>query len=368
MKKLTLLLAGIFIYSLSNAQIQILPEIVQSVVSNKQANISSSGKPYWIGTSGSPHMHLDSGLHHKIGIGVGHKSGNFPTSPIKFEEHAKVHIRHAGGPSSTETAQKGPHLLLDEATSDRSAVIRFRQSTLELSGTFGDIETITPGARYWDVRGFGNSSILGGDEFRIVNSGATEDLLKIDGDGDFKFSGEGSTRLQIKGPADNNPVKLEFGQVGEASNRGRIWYNNATNVMQVFSDGAASLTIDDGRVGIGSVNPGTSKLYVDGYTTLGDHAQAPKIKTWLGTANLPTSHNSQTNHNILPVSKERILSCNIMVTNDEGYVVCQNVAYIASSYFFYKIDGTTISLFTGDNYDSSRVIGESARIFVTYTD
>lgn len=327
-----------------------------------------SAEPYWIGAK-RPQFHFDTSANAKVGLGTHFPLNQLPISETVFFEHAKLHVRHEGGPGSEFQSQKGPHLLLDEATADNAAVIRFRQSEVEAG--MGITNELTLGARSWDLRGFANGSTLASDEFRLVNSGAQEDLITIDGDGNFKLSGEGNTRLEIKGPSDNQPVKLEFGEVGMAANSGRIWYNTSTGVMQVFSNGVASLTIDEGRVGIGSENPGDSKLYVDGYSRLGDHGNAPKIKTWYGQAFLPSNFNGVTNHNILPVNQSRILSVSIMVTNDEGLTVPPNFFEESyDSYYYYTIDGTTISLYTDDAIDvsSQDVLGKLARIFVTYTD
>ena len=363
---LKILVCTVFIisdYAHLSAQIEIHNK--KTTLPEAPARIRSV-EPYWIGAK-RPQFHFDTSANAKVGLGAHFALNQLPISETVFFEHAKLHIRHEGGPGSESQNQKGPHLLLDEATADNAAVIRFRQSTIgpELMGTTNN--TLKIGARSWDLRGFANGNTLASDEFRLINSGAQEDLITIDGDGNFKLSGESNTRLEIKGPGDNQPVKLEFGEVGTVANSGRIWYNTGTGVMQVFSEGAASLTIDNGRVGIGSENPGDSKLYVDGYSTLGDHTAAPKIKTWYGQAFLPSSHDGSTNHNILPVAEGRILDVSIMVTNDNGVVVPEASIEETGSYFYYTIDGTTISLKTTTT-TSSLVLGRLARIFVTYTD
>lgn len=364
----SLIILYIPLFSLQ-AQIEINPENKTSIPES-EAHIKSDNIPFWLG-AGIPQFHFDTSSNAKVGLGAWHKKNSTLLSPTEYFEHAKLHIRHEGGPGSNFQNQKGPHLLLDESTSDNPAVLRFRQSTITTDSSPTGEKSVTPGARSWDLRGFANGASLGGDEFRLTNSGAAQDLVHISGNGDFTLSGDGNTRLEIKGPSDNQPTKLELGAVGESSNGGRLWYNSSTGEMQVFADGAVALTLDAGNVGIGSVNPGSSKLYVDGYSTLGDHANTPKIKTWYDTANLPSDYNSVTNHNILPVRAARILSISILVTNDDGQVVPPNFFEESfDSYYYYTLDGTIISFYTDDSFDvsSQKVLGKTARIFVTYTD
>ncbi|KPM47680.1 hypothetical protein [Jiulongibacter sediminis] len=360
-----------FVTSSLKAQIQIQPDDVQELQEGDfdiTAGINStSNRPYWIGVSSYPHLYLGSGTHHKVGIGVGLPQHGYPGAPQHFDVHAKLHVRHDGGTGSDSPTVKGPHLLLDETNPSENAILRFRQSE-NISNLYNGSD-ISPGRSWWDLRGYANGSSLGQDEFRLINKDASEDLFNISGDGNFKFTGESITHFELKAHPGNNPIKLEFGEVGTVSNGGRLWYNNSNGVMQVFAGGAASLVLDAGNVGVGSVNPGDSKLYVDGYSTLGDHAQAPKIKTWYGEAYLPNSSNGVTNHSILPVDGGRILSCSVMVTNDKGEVVPPNLDLeIEDSYYYYKIDGTTISLFTTAYNFSWAVQGNLARIFITYTD
>ncbi|SOE23865.1 hypothetical protein SAMN06298216_4242 [Spirosomataceae bacterium TFI 002] len=339
MKNLVIIIFLIFCTSEVFSQVYVGPEeIISPAMPKKQAKLTSSNnKPYWIGVGGYPHIHLDSSSNHKIGIGVGHKSGNTFLHQTIFTEHAKVHIRHEGGPGSDFQNQKGPHLLLDESTADNPAVIRFRQSTLETTPTSGGAEKMTPGLRHWDIRAFANGESLGQDEFRILNSGATEDLVNIDGDGQFTFTGEGNTLMELKGPASSdNLIKFEFGKAG-STNGGKIWYNPINNRIQFLTGSKRSLELDDGLVKIGS------------------DVKAPKIKTWFETVTTSTTAGVGLNYAFLPAPEDKILSVSCMITGEDG---------VTGQIYAFSIDGTTISFESfGSNY-----LGKEIRMFVTYTE
>lgn len=347
MKKISYLFTFLLISSTVFGQIEIVPEKSTITPIKNQARIrSSENKPFWIGTGGSPTIHFDSSENHKIGIGVGHKSGGAAFSPTIFTEHAKVHIRHEGGPGSEFQNQKGPHLLLDEATAINPAVIRFRQSTLETSPTSAGAETMTPGARYWDIRGFANGSNPGNDEFRILNSGAAEDLLKISGYGDFTFSAS-NPLLELKGSSTSlyPHLSLEFGVSGQ-SNTGKIRYTTDGEVFEFYSGNVKTMTLDNGYVGIGS------------------DVEAPKIKTFFRTINMAIAGGVTTNMTGLPATEGKILSVDIMITNTNGIVVGAD-SKIDDSEFLWSINGTTLSLIT-TALNSSLIFGRTARVFITY--
>lgn len=327
-------------YSFGYAQIQTLPEEITGLTTpKKQARMNTySNKPFWIGTGGYPHIHFDSSDNHKIGIGVGHKSGGTVLSPLKFTEHAKVHIRHEGGSGSEFQNQKGPHLLLDEATSEYPAVVRFRQSTLETTGPGGGgAEIMTPGDRYWDIRGFANGATPSSDAFRIINSGLSEDMVNIDGNGDFKFEGVGNPRIQLKGPATAGFIGLELGVSGVGANGGKIWYYPINDEIQIFSGSDRTLSINNG------------------FVKLGSNSSAPKIKTWLGTVTTSTTAGVGLNYGFLPATEDKILAISCMITGADG---------VTGQIYAFSIDGTTISFESlGSNY-----LGKEIRMFVTYTE
>jgi hypothetical protein len=378
-----------FISIFSFGQIQIDPE-TSSVdpLPNRQAKIKSSdNKPYWIGTGGYPHFHLDSSGNHKVGIGVGFKSTNTPFSPLSFTEHAKVHIRHEGGTGNLKQGSKGPQLLLDESTADHSAVLRFRQSTIATDGE--GFNEIIPGARYWDIRGFANSTspvIPWGDELLFINSALINPVLSIAGTGAIGVNKQVPERtLHVNGNSliqsedfpnttfeikSNENSLLQFGEVGLTTGFGEIKYETESDAMTISTNGGEfGVKIKDNKLAVGgstSFNP-TSALDVHGYTQLGE--SAPKIKMETLNIVFPGSNNAALNYT-LPVDASKIIHLEIIVEDND---VSPSKYYSASSFFpgarfQFVMQGTTLTITTlGTDAVLSSLIGfDPAKVMITH--
>lgn len=349
------------------------------------ANINGEkNKPFWIGVGSHPHIYLDSSANHKVGIGSAIKA---PLGTFKHNYHAKLHVRHIGGPGSNFNTQAGPHLLLDEATSASPSVLRFRQSTTTTSGVgaFAE-ETLVIGSRYWDIRGFANSSSTTaeglGDFLDFINSGSLTpepilslrggtgrvgintdnplSRLHVIGDGRFSPTSNGEANVILDGLI--NSIKM-----GSSGQQGIISYETVSHGMRFSTDNnLEGMRLSDNKLKVGSHATPEATLDVDGFSILGDSPSAPKIKTWYGEAYLPANLNAVSNHNILPVQGNKILSCQVMVSDTFGSVISTNHTVFDGRYFDYAIDGTIIRLYTSSN--SFYVNGMLARIFITYTE
>lgn len=333
------------------AQVEIVPEKNSPLVGlRNQAFISSeNAKPYWIGIGNNPIIHLDSSENYKVGIGTNYKKQGLIFTPWSFVERAKVHIRHEGGSGEFQN-QKGPHLLLDEATADRSAAIRFRQSTiLESSSPGGALYTYEPGARYWDVLGFANGVNTSFDNFRIKNSGNPHDLFELNGTGNMFLRGEGSTKLALLSSNTTGVIRVDMGETTGVP-KGQIAYSLSTNHMEFKTNTATALELSD-----------------DGFVSIGSDAAAPNIKTWYGTITLSSTAGVTTNI-LLPsgLNKSDVLSIKVMVTNTLGNVVEANND-ISDCALSWTLNNNTLSLKT-DNIFSSLILGRQARVFVIYKD
>ncbi|MGR3809767.1 hypothetical protein [Jiulongibacter sp. NS-SX5] len=338
--KLRFTFFAVLLCQIAAAQITFSPE-EEKIGVNKTAGVNTSGnKPFWLGTGNYPLIHLDSSQNHKVGIGVGYKSGPGITSPYTFSEHAKLHIRHEGGPGSSLQSQKGPHLLLDEATANGAASIRFRQSTLENSGPAGG-ETLVPGSRYWDLRGFANGANTDEDEFRLINSGSDRDILNIRGSGKFTLTGKGFTMMEIKAPTTMPLATLEFGTV-DSLNSGRIMHFTDAGLMQFQTNNQVGLALEDG------------------YAKIGSDSEAPKIKTWLGTATIADTTGYLTDFVGLPANPDKILDISVMLS----YSTIGSLTY-AQKYYDIKIyfrNEVTIGAAPQEH------VGKTVKIYVTYTE
>ena len=290
----------------------------------------SNNRPFWIGVGGFAHIYLDSGSHHKVGIGTEVRA---PLFNKRHNFHAKFHIRHTGGPSNTNLGA-GPHLLLDEATANSPAVIRFRQSTTTSTGSGGMLdETLVPGARYWDIRGFANGGEVGSDNLKFINSGSLNDVLSLTGEGELTLTADFNPQLIIKNTFSTSLKKIEFGEVGVTLNGGRIWYSNDN--MDFYANSKRSL-----------------KLNNDGYVTVGSHSKAPAIKTWFDTVTLSTAVGISSSL-AMPTEKDDILSINIMYNKNNG-----NAVELSN----WELDNTTLFI---DNTETGAV-GKTVRVFVTF--
>ncbi|SOE23864.1 hypothetical protein SAMN06298216_4241 [Spirosomataceae bacterium TFI 002] len=355
---------------------------------NRQAKIKSSdNKPFWIGTGGHAHIHLDSSSNHKVGIGVGVNSTSNPAAPIGFTEHAKLHIRHKGGVGSQLQASKGPHLLLDEATANRSAILRFRQSTIE-SDEDG-LNQMVPGARYWDIRGFANSTnpvVPWGDELLFINSGLELPVLSIAGTGAIGINKQVPERsLHVNGGAliqndlfadSKLEIKassfaiLELGEKGSNLGYGEIKYEIGSDAMIFNTDGGDfGIKIKDNKLAVGgntSFNP-TSTLDVHGYSQLGE--SAPKIKMEELSIVMPPA-NSVAQSYTLPVDASKILNLVVVVEDDDAIPVRYYTAasFYAGARFSYYFTGTSLIITTfGQDPALSGFIGnDPAKVFITY--
>ncbi|KPM49801.1 hypothetical protein [Jiulongibacter sediminis] len=339
--KLRFTFFAVLLCQIAAAQITFSPE-EEKIGVNKTAGVNTSGnKPFWLGTGNYPLIHLDSSQNHKVGIGVGYKSGPGITSPYTFSEHAKLHIRHEGGPGSSSQSQKGPHLLLDEATANGAASIRFRQSTLETSGPAGG-ETLVPGSRYWDLRGFANGALIWDDEFRLINSAVSNDLLRVGGNGKFTFSGDGITTLEIKSKADNLTSVISFGSV-DSLNTGNIRHFNTEGVTQFETKGKVALALDNG------------------FAKIGSDPLAPKVKTWLGTGEIADASGNLINFTGLPVDATKILDISVMLSRS---ITIEGIGTFEQTYKLYNVSILNNIVTVGPAGNDE--IGEQVRVFVVY--
>lgn len=391
MKSKILFVIGFTILSSSSySQIQTSPEKLLNVnFPWQQASITTSNnKPFWLGTGEVPSIHLDSNQHHKVGIGVGFKSHTNPLSAYIFEEHAKLHIRHEGGVANLNTSNKGPQLLLDEATADKSAILRFRQSTI-VSDETGNYSML-PGARYWDIRGFANSTnpvIPWGDELLFINSGLPDPIMTLAGNGALGINKQAPERsLHVNGDAliqnelgtkstvlvrGTSTAALQLGQTNLTTGYGEISYDNASDAITINTNqNDFGLKIIDNKVAIGgssAFNP-SSALDVHGFSSLGEFA--PKIKMQELSLTMPAANGVTTVYNILPVDASKILNIKIIVEDNE---VSPSDFYTADGFvpgarFTYKMTGTSLIITTlGQDVALSAFIGgDTAKVFITF--
>ena len=162
--------------------------------------------------------------------------------------------------------------------------------------------------------------------------------------------------MEIKGPSTNNPVKLEFGAVGEASNGGRIWYNTATENLQLFSGGVRGLEMDG-----------------NGFVQIGSGPSSPKIKTHLGSMVLSETIGVTTLSAPLPFEIEQIIGVNITLVNWFGILVGSRSSLNASYFDWYiqKDEDDEVQLYVYTQSDSGTgngVIGQTLKYYITYVE
>ncbi|MCP9768331.1 hypothetical protein EGI22_10435 [Lacihabitans sp. LS3-19] len=333
-------------------------------------------------------IHFDSSQYNKVGIGVGFKEENTNSSPYLFEEHAKLHIRHIGGTGSNVTNQKGPHLLLDEATADRVAVIRFRQSTIE-TNELGK-NSLVPGARYWDIRGFANSTSPippWGDEMLFVNSGLDVPVLSLAGTASVGINKQvPESTLHVNGDAliqnEISPIStlivrgtstssIELGESGQTTGYGEISYDMDSDALSIWTNkDKFGLKMKDNKVAIGgnsSFNP-NSTLDVHGFTNLGENS--PKIKTELLNIIMPSAASATSVYSILPVDASKIIRIEIIVEDDDVSPsrFYNSAAFYAGARFSFYFTGLDIYITTlGQDISLSGNIGnDPAKVYITY--
>lgn len=331
MRKSLLLIVLAFFTKFSVAQIELNPSGSKNG-STYSANLDGIGnRPYWLGVGGYPHIYLDSSVFHKVGLGT---SLIAPNSTRNHNYHAKLHIRHSGGLVSNQNNSAGPHLLLDEATSNFPAVLRFRQSIISSTGIGPTLnETLVPSARYWDIRGFANAINSNNDIMTFYNSGNSHDTFSLSANGEMTLTNSSSPKLVLKYNSYNNSSKIEFGEIGQSINEGRIWYVDRN--LEFYSNSIKGL----------SIGP-------HGHVSIGSDPLAPKIKTWLNTINLPLSPGMAVLQ--LPTLGVNIISVNITVRKDNNEIVGITDWVINNSQDL--VIPTTISG-TG---------GQTATVYVTY--
>jgi hypothetical protein len=344
MKSILIFLASLIIAFSATAQIEIKPAGSLAGVPFTASINGDNNKPFWLGVGNYAHIYLDSSENHKVGIGTAIRA---PFFNKRHNFHAKFHIRHAGGPSNTNLGA-GPHLLLDEATSSSPAVIRFRQSTTTSTGSGSSLdETLVPGARYWDIRGFASSTSTTleglGDYLNFINSSsvhASSILSLRGGTGRVGINTENPlSRLHVIGDGRFSPTSTDDVQIilegGVTGQEGRINYNGNQRAM--------TLKTDDDIQGLKIDN---------GFVTIGSHSLAPEIKTWFNTITLSSVVGIST---VLPMptEKDNILSINIMYNKNNG-----NAVELSN----WELDNTTLFI---DNTETGAV-GKTVRVFVTY--
>lgn len=370
----------LFSFGLS-AQISIQPEepLLNEAIRSARIN-SSNNKPFWIGTGSYANINLDSSTYHKVGIGTQY---DFNLGSRKFVNHAKLHIRHIGSTGSEFNTQAGPHLLLDEGTSDRSAVVRFRQSIIEDADPIkpGIQETITPGARYWDIRGFANSDNPSpglGDFLNFVHSGQTEPVMSLrGGSGRVGIGTENPlNKLHVAGDARIKPesgsdailyLDALFGAIhmGFSGSAGKIINNEVSNSMLFYTDDDQfAMHLSTGKVKLGSDGTPSSTLHVDGFTKLGDNA--PKIKMFEITGTLASLENTEIFEIGLPFSQTQLIGIQATADTDNFGRVPPNTTELCDCLFTIRVESNAAFLKVYNSAKSTEVFNRNFRALFTY--
>lgn len=375
----------------SSAQIEIMPAERGLNGSSSPAKINTSNSsPFWIGVGNKPSIHLDSSSFSKVGIGVNfRKFILFPNSG--FEEHAKVHIRHAASLGNT-MEEAGPQLLLDEATATNPAILRFRQSTL-LSNPPG-IQTMQPGLRYWDIKAFANNSTSGfpdgfAEWLRFehparpnavlsmtglgqvgINTDNPQGIFNVKGLSIFENDGTG-TDSEILLVA-SNTTKINMGSLTQTSTNGSVEYNRPSGVMNVFTAGQQVIRLKDQKMALGGAIPfnPTSTLHVDGFSKLGK--DAPKIKLFTFTMVVDARQLPHATYYTLPFTGDKILSISVSILDDESTPdkYYYSGTRINGALFDYWVEGDQFVLYTvsADAAVAGGIDEDVATVTVVYTE
>jgi hypothetical protein len=147
------------------------------------------------------------------------------------------------------------------------------------------------------------------------------------------LTADNNPQIIIKNTSASSLKKIEFGEVGIASNGGRIWYSN--NNMDFYANGIRSL-----------------KLNNQGFVRVGSDASAPEIKTWFNTVDMPNLV-IQPGLLTLPADEENILSVKIMYTQSNGTVSEVSAWDITSASVLGIVNNASIA-------------GRTLRVFVIY--